>query len=117
MHNTSEVLFRLCANTEPQRDSIFTKGPADVLDHTTSEIALGSKLSIDATKKMRGEGFKRPWPPLIKMNENVRKKIDALFGGNRESEITCRAEANAKAEDGCRGEGEGGKTLWRKMIL
>ena len=23
MHNTSEVLFRLCANTDPQRDSIF----------------------------------------------------------------------------------------------
>ncbi len=28
MHNTSEVLFRLCANTDPQRDSIFTKGPS-----------------------------------------------------------------------------------------
>jgi hypothetical protein len=26
MHNTSEVLFRLCANTDPKRDSIFTKG-------------------------------------------------------------------------------------------
>ena len=39
VHNTSEVLFRLCANTDPQRDSIFTKGPADVLDHATSEIA------------------------------------------------------------------------------
>ena len=38
VHNTSEVLFRLCANTDPQRDSIFTKGPADVLDHATSEI-------------------------------------------------------------------------------
>src|SRR5262245_18398293 len=25
VHNTSEVLFRLCANTDPQRDSIFTK--------------------------------------------------------------------------------------------
>ena len=32
VHNTSDVLFRLCANTDPQRDSIFTKGPADVLD-------------------------------------------------------------------------------------
>ncbi|RME96575.1 MAG: UbiD family decarboxylase, partial [Verrucomicrobia bacterium] len=28
VHNTSEVLFRLCANTDPQRDSIFTRGPA-----------------------------------------------------------------------------------------
>jgi hypothetical protein len=39
VHNTSEVRFRLCANTDPQRDSIFTKGPSDVLDHATSEIA------------------------------------------------------------------------------
>jgi len=79
VHNTSEVLFRLCANTDPQRDSIFTKGPADVLDHATSEIAIGSKLGIDATKKLPGEGFKRPWPQLIKMDEAVRKKIDALY--------------------------------------
>jgi 4-hydroxy-3-polyprenylbenzoate decarboxylase len=79
VHNTSEVLFRLCANTDPQRDSIFTKGPADVLDHATSEIAMGTKLGIDATKKLPGEGFKRPWPPIIKMDENVRKKMDALF--------------------------------------
>ncbi len=79
VHNTSDVLFRLCANTDPQRDSIFTKGPADVLDHATSEIAMGSKLGIDATKKLAGEGFKRNWPPLIKMNEAVRRKVDMLF--------------------------------------
>jgi 3-polyprenyl-4-hydroxybenzoate decarboxylase len=35
----------------------------------TSEIAFGSKLGIDATKKIAGEGFKREWPPLIKMDE------------------------------------------------
>jgi 4-hydroxy-3-polyprenylbenzoate decarboxylase len=80
VHNTSEVLFRLCANTDPQRDSIFTKGPSDVLDHATSEIASGSKLGIDATKKLPGEGFKRPWPPLIKMNAAVKAKVEKLFG-------------------------------------
>jgi 4-hydroxy-3-polyprenylbenzoate decarboxylase len=79
VHNTSDVLFRLCANTDPQRDSIFTKGPSDVLDHATSEIASGSKLGIDATKKMPGEGFKRPWPPLIKMDAAVKAKVEKLF--------------------------------------
>jgi 4-hydroxy-3-polyprenylbenzoate decarboxylase len=83
VHNTSEVLFRLCANTDPQRDSIFTKGPADVLDHATSEMAIGGKLGVDATKKLPGEGFKRPWPPLIKMDEKVRRKIDSWFDGSR----------------------------------
>jgi 4-hydroxy-3-polyprenylbenzoate decarboxylase len=81
VHNTSEVLFRLCANTDPQRDSIFTKGPSDVLDHATSEIASGSKLGIDATKKIPGEGFKRPWPPLIKMDESVKAKVAKILGG------------------------------------
>jgi 4-hydroxy-3-polyprenylbenzoate decarboxylase len=79
VHNTREVLFRLCANTDPQRDSIFTKGPADVLDHATSEIAIGSKLGIDATKKLPSDGFKRPWPPLIKMDAAVKAKVEKLF--------------------------------------
>jgi len=80
VHNTSEVLFHLTANTDPQRDSIFTKGPSDVLDHATSEIASGSKMGIDATKKIPGEGFKRAWPPLIKMDESVKAKVEKLFG-------------------------------------
>ena len=83
MHNTSEVLFRLCANTDPQRDSLFIpqlRNPSDVLDHATSEIASGSKLGIDATKKLPGEGFKRPWPPLIKMDAAVKAKVEKLFG-------------------------------------
>jgi hypothetical protein len=44
-------------------------------------IALGTKLGIDATKKLPGECFKRPWPPLIKMDEQVQETITALFGG------------------------------------
>jgi 4-hydroxy-3-polyprenylbenzoate decarboxylase len=80
VHNTSAVLFHLTANTDPQRDSIFTKGPADVLDHATTEMAIGSKLGIDATKKLAGEGFKRSWPPLIRMDEGVKAKVEKLFG-------------------------------------
>jgi 4-hydroxy-3-polyprenylbenzoate decarboxylase len=62
-------------------DPLFTIGPADVLDHATSEIAMATKLGIDATRKLAVEGFKRPWPPLIKMDEATRKKIDAMLGG------------------------------------
>ena len=36
-------------------------------------------MKTDATKKIPGEGFKRAWPPLIKMDDAVRKKIDSLF--------------------------------------
>ena len=78
VHNTSEVLFRLCANTDPQRDTIFTKGPADVLDHATTELAVGTKMGIDATHKLPGESHKRGWPPLIRMDEAIKQRIDQL---------------------------------------
>ncbi len=83
VHNTSEVLFRLCANTDPQRDSLFSRGPADVLDHATSQIAIGTKLGIDATRKIRGEGFDRPWPPLIRMDAAVRSRVDAMMASGK----------------------------------
>ena len=41
----------------------------------------GSKLGIDATRKMPGEGFKRAWPPLIKMDEAVKAKVEQLMRG------------------------------------
>jgi len=81
VHDTREVLFRLGANTDPRRDTLFTRGPADVLDHATSEVGVGSKLGFDATRKLPGEGFHRPWPPLIRMEAAVKKKMDALQEG------------------------------------
>jgi len=81
VHDTSEVLFRIGANTDPQRDTLFTRGPSDVLDHATNEIAIGSKMGLDATKKLPGEGFKREWPPIIQMNEFVKKKVDEILNG------------------------------------
>ena len=55
------------------------RDPSDALDHATTEIASGSKLGIDATKKLPGEGFKRSWPPLIKMDAAVKAKVEELF--------------------------------------
>jgi len=54
----------------------------DASHHVTSEIGSGSKLGIDATKKLPGEGFKRPWPPLIKMDAAVKAKVEKLMGGS-----------------------------------
>ena len=51
----------------------------DYLDFASPVAGLGSKMGIDATKKLSGEGFKRAWPPLTRMREEVRWKIDVLF--------------------------------------
>ncbi len=42
-------------------------------------MKAGSKPGLDATKKLPGEDFKRPRPPLIKMNESVKAKVKTLF--------------------------------------
>ncbi len=79
VHNTSDVLFHLCANTDPQRDILFTRGPSDSLDHATTEPNIGSHMGIDATHKLSGEGYARGWPEELKMPGSVREKIDALM--------------------------------------
>ena len=43
----------------------------------------GSKLGIGATKKLHGECFKRPWLPLIKIDVEIKKKIDAIVHETR----------------------------------
>lgn len=50
---------------------------ADMLDHATSEIACGSKMGFDATKKIPGEGLKRVWLLLIKTDDAVEAKVSA----------------------------------------
>ncbi|HTS16546.1 MAG TPA: menaquinone biosynthesis decarboxylase [Verrucomicrobiae bacterium] len=83
VHDTSEVLFRVCANVDPERDIIVTKGPADVLDHATPVMGFGSKIGIDATHKLKGEANTRPWPPIIKMDDAVKKRVDELLRHGR----------------------------------
>ncbi len=78
VHNTRDVLFRLCANADPQPNSIFTKGPADVPDLTSSEIATGSKLGMDEAKKLPRR-FQTTWPPLTKIDAAVKTKEKTLF--------------------------------------
>ena len=50
-----------------------------MLDHATSEMASGSKLGIDAIKKLPGKKFRRQWPPLIKLAATVKAKVEKLF--------------------------------------
>jgi 4-hydroxy-3-polyprenylbenzoate decarboxylase len=80
VHNTSEVLFRLCANTDPQRDSTFVKSPSDSLDHAPTVPNIGSHMGLDATRKLPGEGYHRGWPELVKMDADVLKRVERLFG-------------------------------------
>lgn len=78
VHNTSEVLFRLCANTDPKRDSTIITNPSDSLDHAPSVQNVGSHMGLDATHKLPGEGYTRGWPELARMDEATKKLVDEL---------------------------------------
>ena len=78
VRNTAEVLFRLCANTDPERDSTIIRNPSDSLDHAPSEQNIGSHMGFDATRKLPGENYHRPWPELLKMTESVQALVDEL---------------------------------------
>jgi 4-hydroxy-3-polyprenylbenzoate decarboxylase len=78
VHNTSEVLFRLCANTDPARDTTVIKNPSDSLDHAPSEQNIGSHMGFDATRKLPGENYHRQWPELLKMTDEAKALVDAL---------------------------------------
>jgi 4-hydroxy-3-polyprenylbenzoate decarboxylase len=66
-------------NIDPERDARFTLGPMDVLDHSSRAFTFGSKLGLDATKKLAEEGFTREWPGVIVMDEATKQRVSAMW--------------------------------------
>jgi 4-hydroxy-3-polyprenylbenzoate decarboxylase len=79
VQNLQEVLWVTANNIDPERDVSFVRGPLDVLDHASRAPGFGSKMGIDATKKLPEEGFDRPWPPVIEMSPEVKERINDLW--------------------------------------
>ncbi len=76
VHNLSEVLWYATANVDPARDVIVIPNtPTDSLDHAPSQANLGSKLGIDATRKLREEGYTREWPEEIEMTPEIKELV------------------------------------------
>ena len=81
VQDIGEVLFRLGANCDPGRDTLHSRGPVDQLDHASVAEGFGGKIGFDCTHKWPGEnGFSRDYPKLIKMSDDVVKRIDSIWG-------------------------------------
>jgi 4-hydroxy-3-polyprenylbenzoate decarboxylase len=80
VHNLREVAWKALNHIDPERDIQFTLGPVDQLEHASRLPNFGSKMGVDATAKWPSEGFTRPWPDEIKMDREVKKKIDGIWG-------------------------------------
>ena len=76
VHDEQAVMFAVGANVDPRRDTFLVDGPMDVLDHSAPYLAAGSKMGIDATRKIPGEGVVRDWPLPLEMSEEVKRLVD-----------------------------------------
>jgi 4-hydroxy-3-polyprenylbenzoate decarboxylase len=79
VHDHEAVLFHLCANADPGRDTEIVNGPLDILDHAAPRLGAGHKMGIDATRKIKGEEVGghavRDWPPIIRMSDEMRSRV------------------------------------------
>jgi 4-hydroxy-3-polyprenylbenzoate decarboxylase len=76
VHNEQEVLFALGANVDPRRDTVIVDGPLDILDHAAPHEGAGSKMGIDATRKIPGEGTIRRWPSPLTMSADMLERVE-----------------------------------------
>ena len=75
-----EVVWALATRVDPGRDTLITEHtPIDYLDFASPVPGLGSKMGIDATRKLPGETDRR-WGETIEMSEDVKRRVDALWG-------------------------------------
>ena len=79
VQNYKEVTWKALCAIDPERDVQFMLGPVDTLDHAARVQDFGSKMGIDATRKWASEGFARPWPDEIQMDDATKKRVDEIW--------------------------------------
>jgi len=85
VHDLREVVWAVTTRFDPSRDLVvLPPSPTDSLDHSAYIQNLAGKIGIDATRKMREEGYDRDWPEVVEMGEEVKKRIDEFWEEIRE---------------------------------
>ncbi len=56
---------------DPAEDIFFSHGVLDVLDHSAPKAFMGSKIGIDLTRRVKGEGIRKAKAPQSLSLENV----------------------------------------------
>ena len=80
IHDLGQVLYAIATTVDPSRDIVIVdNAPTDELDFVSRERGLGSKLGIDATRKLPEENYGRKWPDKIEPDPEISKKIDELI--------------------------------------
>ncbi len=80
VQNEAEILKLLLDEVDLEQDLFFSEGILDVLNHASDQALYGSKLGIDATRKIDGEPPRKilqnkTQPPDSGIMEQVQKKF------------------------------------------
>lgn len=76
VHDINEVIYAMASTVDPRRDvQIIENVVTDELDHSSSIPRLGSKMIIDATRKLKEE-IGREWPERVEPDPEVSKRVD-----------------------------------------
>jgi 4-hydroxy-3-polyprenylbenzoate decarboxylase len=79
----NRVLDVIAETVDPNSDILFSKGPSDVLDHSSAQFAFAGKMGIDATDKLIGEkqtNLHASLPAKISLDELI--AIDGITAAN-----------------------------------
>lgn len=81
VHDRKQVIWALSTRIDPQRDVFVVPGTVtDSLDHASGLFNYGSKMGIDATRKGPSEGFRRKWPEVMDVPDEIRKTVERRWG-------------------------------------
>ena len=76
VHDMDEVIWAITTRTDPKRDiMIIENTPTDTLDPASPLVNLGSKLGIDATTKMKEEGYFREIQKLAEVDDLTKELV------------------------------------------
>jgi 4-hydroxy-3-polyprenylbenzoate decarboxylase len=76
VHDVREVLFAIAQRVDPQRDVVIIPGAhTDALDASSPVPGYGSKLGIDATRKLPEEYGGRKWPEELKPDPDIARRV------------------------------------------
>jgi 4-hydroxy-3-polyprenylbenzoate decarboxylase len=79
VQNLSISAWQALGNVDWSHDLLIMDGAVDHLDHASRQHSFGGKIGIDATAKLPEEGYTRGWPEVIRMDPQVKARVDELW--------------------------------------
>jgi 4-hydroxy-3-polyprenylbenzoate decarboxylase len=78
IRNYRELAAHLFSNIHHDKDLLFSRGPLDILDHSSENYSVGGKLGVDATIKLPEEITGLP-DPILSDNSPVLNSLTGLI--------------------------------------